>query len=199
MNNTWKIYILAFATFVVSTSEYVIAGILDKIAAWAHISVSAAGQLITVFAIANAIISQIFVMATVKIEQRKLLILSLAIVVIGCILTVTLPNFSLLTVSRITLAIGGGVFSITAKTAASKLAPPGQQAGAIGTIITGFSAALIIGVPIGRIVAALYSWQLIFLVIGILSLISIFVLVRIIPDLNSEKVEAVSLGKQFAI
>lgn len=54
MRNTWKIYMLAFIGFVISTSEYVIPGILDKVAASAHISVSAAGQLITVFTIANA-------------------------------------------------------------------------------------------------------------------------------------------------
>ncbi|WP_254777114.1 hypothetical protein [Paenibacillus sp. yr247] len=55
MQNTVKIYMLAFISFFVSTSEYVIAGSLDNIAQWAHISVAAAGQLITVFAIANAI------------------------------------------------------------------------------------------------------------------------------------------------
>ncbi|MDP4157423.1 MAG: MFS transporter, partial [Bacillota bacterium] len=51
MKNNWKIYMLAIITFMVSTSEYVIAGILDKVASSAHVSVSAAGQLITVFAL----------------------------------------------------------------------------------------------------------------------------------------------------
>lgn len=72
MENIWKIHMLAFISFFVSTSEYVIAGILDQIVAWANISVSAAGQLITVFAIANALGSPLFVMATTKMDRRQI-------------------------------------------------------------------------------------------------------------------------------
>ncbi|WP_200957353.1 hypothetical protein [Paenibacillus sp. Root444D2] len=43
-------------------------------------------------------------------------------------MTITLPGFGFLIVSRIVLAIGGGVFVIGAKTVAAKLAAPGRQA-----------------------------------------------------------------------
>ncbi|MFC5447044.1 MFS transporter [Paenibacillus aestuarii] len=197
MNNSWKIYMLAFISFFVSTSEYVIAGILDQIASWANISVPAAGQLITVFALANAIGSPIFVMATTKIDRRYLLMYSLAIVVIGSILTITLPGFGFLIVSRIVLAIGGGVFVIGAKTVAAKHAAPGEQAGAIGTVIMGFSASLIAGVPIGRVMAAAYGWQVIFVAIGILSLLAIFAVARTIPPTAGDA--PIPLGKQLAL
>lgn len=188
---------LAFISFFVSTSEYVIAGILDQIAAWAHISVSAAGQLITVFAIANAIGSPVFVMAATKMDRRHLLMLSLAIVVFGCVLTVTLPGFTFLIVSRIVLAIGGGVFVIGAKTVAAKLAAPGKQAGAIGTVILGFSASLIAGVPIGRVVAAAFGWKVIFVGIGVLSLFAMLAVARMIPPTEGDA--PIPLGKQMAL
>lgn len=197
MNNTWKIVMLAWISFFVSTSEYVVAGILDQIAAWANISVSAAGQLITVFAIANAIGSPLFVMATTKMDRRHLLMISLAIVVLGSLLTVTLPGFGFLIVSRIVLAIGGGVFVISAKTVAAKLAAPGKQAGAIGTVILGFSASLIAGVPIGRIVAAAYGWKVIFVGIGILSLLAIIAVTRTIPPTDGDA--PVPLGRQLVL
>ncbi|MFT8315875.1 MAG: MFS transporter [Clostridium sp.] len=100
-------------------------------------------------------------------------------------------------VSRVILAVGSGVFVTTAKTFAAKLASPGHQAGAIATVITGFSAALIIGLPIGRVVAAAYDWKVIFLGIGILSLIAIFIVAGMIPSTAGE--EAVPLGKQLAL
>lgn len=197
MKNTWKIYMLAFISFVVSTSEYVFVGILDKIAAWGHVSIGAAGQLITVFAIANAIGSPIFVVATAKLNQRKLLMVSLFIMVLGSISTVILPVFGFLIVSCVILAIGSGVFVIIAKTAAAKLAPQGKQAGAIGTVLIGFSAALIVGVPIGRVVSAAYDWRIVFAGIGILSFLSILAVFRNIPAENSE--EPVPIGKQMAL
>lgn len=197
MTNKVKVYMLAFISFFVSTSEYVIAGILDNIAQWAHISVSAAGQLITVFAIANAIGSPLFVMAAVKMDRRKLMIVSLWIVVLGSILTITLPGFGFLIISRIVLAIGAGVFVIAAKTIAAKLAPPGKQAGAIGTVILGFSASLIVGVPIGRVIASSLDWKFIFVGIGILSLFAIVAVYRMIPSTKGEN--SIPLGEQIAL
>ncbi|WP_342045773.1 MFS transporter [Bacillus sp. OTU530] len=196
MKNTWKIYMLALITFMVSTSEYVIAGILDKVAASNNISVSVAGQLITVFALANAFGSPLVVMATTKMNQRKLLMLSLVLMVLGSLMTITLPGFGFLIVSRIVLALGSGVFAIAAKTAAAKLAPPEKQAGAIGTVILGFSAAIIIGVPLGRVIATDYDWKIIFVGIGVLSLLAIFVIMRTIPATNNK--EVVPLSKQLS-
>ncbi|MFB9762521.1 MFS transporter [Ectobacillus funiculus] len=196
MKNTWKIYMLALITFMVSTSEYVIAGILDKVAASNNISVSVAGQLITVFALANAFGSPLVVMATTKMNQQKLLMLSLVLMVLGSLMTITLPGFGFLIVSRIVLALGSGVFAIAAKTAAAKLAPPEKQAGAIGTVILGFSAAIIIGVPLGRVIATAYDWKIIFVGIGVLSLLAILVIMRTIPATNNK--EVVPLSKQLS-
>jgi DHA1 family putative efflux transporter-like MFS transporter len=72
MVNTWKIYMLAFIGFFVGTNEFVIAGILNKVADSAHISVSAAGQLITVFSIAYAFGPTLVIMALAKMDKRKL-------------------------------------------------------------------------------------------------------------------------------
>ncbi|QWU16719.1 MFS transporter, DHA1 family, purine base/nucleoside efflux pump [Paenibacillus sophorae] len=197
MNNTWKIYLLAFITFMTATSEFIIAGILDKVAASAHISVSSAGQLITVFAIANAIGTPVVMMAMARMDRRKLLMLSLVVIALGSVLTVVLPGFGFLIFSRVLLAIGSGVFATIAKTLASRLASPERRAGAIATVITGASAALIAGVPIGRVVAAAYDWRVIFWGIGILSLLAIFTVARMIPATIGE--EAVPLGKQLAL
>jgi predicted MFS family arabinose efflux permease len=64
IKSTWKVYLLALICFVISISEFVIVGVLDKIAASANISISAAGQLIIVFAIAGVIGTPIGIMAT---------------------------------------------------------------------------------------------------------------------------------------
>lgn len=175
MGNTWKIYMLAFIGFLIGTAEFVIAGILDKVAASANISVSAAGQLITVFSMAYAFGPPIVMMATAKMDRRKILMLSLAILVLGSVLTVTLSGFIFLMISRVVLAVGTGVFVITAMTVAPKLTSPERQAGAIATR---FSAALIVGVPIGRVVAAAYDWKAIFWGIGLFSLPAIFAVFR---------------------
>ncbi|MBD0378813.1 MFS transporter [Paenibacillus sedimenti] len=197
MANTWKIYMLAVVSFLVGTSEFIIAGILDKVAGSIGVSVSAAGQLMTVFSLAYAFGTPVLMAATARLERRKLLLYSLAIFVIGNGIAVALPGFGFLIGSRIILALSTGVFVVTALTVASKLAPEGKQGSAIATLVMGFSTSLIIGVPLGRLVASAYDWKLIFGGIGLLGLLAILVIAFTIPRTDGE--EPVPLRKQLAL
>ncbi|MED4585845.1 MFS transporter [Brevibacillus choshinensis] len=68
--------------------------------------------------------------------------------------------------SRIVLGVGSGVFVVTSYVTAANLEPVGRQAGAMSNVSMGFSASLVLGVPIGRFVAASYDWKVIFWGIG---------------------------------
>ncbi|SFJ00175.1 MFS transporter [Thermoflavimicrobium dichotomicum] len=197
MKNTWKIYMLTLISFFVGTSQFSIVGMLDKIAASVGVSVATAGQLITVFALGNAIGTPIVMVATAKMNQRKQLLLALVIISLGIVSTLALPGFGFLMASRVVLGVGTGVFVVTAYAIAAKLAPPGRQGGAMSNVAMGFSSSLVFGVPIGRVVAAAYDWKTIFWVIGLFSLLAIFAVARTIPAMEGEA--SVPLGKRLAL
>ncbi|MED4071005.1 MFS transporter [Priestia endophytica] len=197
MNNTWKIYMLTLISFVVGTSQFVIVGTLDKVAASVDVSVATAGQLITVFALGNAIGTPLVIVATSKMNQRKQLLLALVIILLGIIGIIALPGFGLLMASRVLLGVGTGVFVVTAYGIAAKLAAPGRQGGAMANVAMGYSSSLVFGVPLGRIIASSYDWKIIFWGIGVFSLLAIFAVLRLIPSIESEA--SVSLGKRLAL
>lgn len=197
MSNTWKIYMLSFINFLVGTLQFVMVGILDKIAASVGVPVSTAGQLITVFSLAGAIGTPIVMMATAKLDRRNQLLLSLTIILTGVIMTVLIPSFGFLMASRIVLGVGTGVFIVTAYSIIAKLAPSERRAGAMSNLALGSSASLVIGVPLGRVVASTLSWESIFWGIGLLILLAIFAVVRAIPATEGEA--PVPLGKQLAL
>jgi DHA1 family putative efflux transporter-like MFS transporter len=197
MSNTWKIYLLAAVSFLVGTSEFIIAGILDKIAEDTGVSVSTAGQLITVFSLTYAFGTPFLIAITARLEQRRLLLYALGIFVIGNIIAVALPGFEFLIGSRIVLALSTGVFVVTALTVASKMAPPEKQGSAIATLVMGFSTSLIIGVPLGRVIASSYNWKMIFGGIGFLGLIAMLVILIVIPRSNGD--EPVPLRNQLSL
>lgn len=188
---------LTLISFLVGTSQFVISGILDEVAASVGVSLSAAGQLITVFALATAIGTPVVMVATAKMGRRKQLLLALAIILFGIVLTIALPGFGFLLLSRIVLGVGSGFFVVTSYAVAANLAPTGRQAGAMSNVSLGFSASLVFGVPIGRIVAATYDWKVIFWGIGLFTLLGIFAIAKTIPTTNDEA--SVSLGKQLAL
>ncbi|MCM3702155.1 MFS transporter [Paenibacillus macerans] len=181
MRNSWKIYVLAIVSFLVGTSEFVIAGILDMVASDIGVSVAAAGQLISVYSLAYAIGTPILIALTARMDRRKLMLAALALFFAGNVITVTTTGFAMLFGARIILAIGTGVFMVVALTVSTKIAHPGRQGSAIATVLLGFNLALILGVPLGRIIGGTYDWKLIFTGIGVLSLIAMFVLLLAIP------------------
>lgn len=197
MKNTMKINILALICFVISISEFVIVGVLDKIAESVNISISAAGQLITVFAIAGAIGTPLAIMFMASMDRRKVLMISLALVVFGSIMMLISPNYALLLLARIILAVGIGVFLVTCFTVVAKLAEPERQARAISTLATGANAALILGLPMGRILTGAFGWKSIFWFTAVFSFISILLVRLTIPSTEGE--EVVPIRKQLAL
>lgn len=187
MSNSWKIYMLAVVSFLVGTSENIIAGILDMVADDVGVSVAAAGQLITVFSLAYAFGTPVLMAITAKVERRKLMLAALGVFFVGNVIAVTASGYVSLMGSRIILALSTGVFVVVALTVAAKLAQPGKQGSAIATLVMGFSTSLIIGVPLGRVIASAYDWKLIFVGIGILGLLAMAAIVRLIPKSEGER------------
>ncbi|MGC5772374.1 MFS transporter [Paenibacillus pabuli] len=197
MSNTWKIYVLALVSFLVGTSEYVIAGILDRISETMNISLIAAGQLITIFSLVYALGTPIIIALTSRMDRRKLLLYFLGLFVVGNVLAYLLPGYGLFIAARVLMALGAGVVVVTALTVAAKIAAEGKQASAIATVITGFTASLIVGVPLGRMVAAAWDWKLVFAGIAVLGVIAMVVIASTIP--SSEGEAPVPLKKQLAL
>jgi DHA1 family putative efflux transporter-like MFS transporter len=197
MSNTWKISLLALVGFVLGTSQFIVVGILDTIAASAGVSLSVAGQLVTIFSLANAIGTPLVMLATSRMDRRTLLVVALVILALGSVATLALPGFGFLMASRALLAVGTGVFYVTAMFLASTLAAPGHQARAISTITMGFSTSLILGVPFGRMVAASHDWKAIYWGIGLFCLLAIAAVARTIPA--TEGGSPVPLGQQLAL
>lgn len=148
MSNTWKVYFLSLVSFLVGTSEYVISGILDKISDTMGISITAAGQLVTIFSFVYAILTPVMMAITAKMDRRRLLVSALGIFVVANILSFALQGFEFFIMARVIMAIGAGMVVVTALDIAAKISPEGKQASSIATVIMGFTASLIIGVPL---------------------------------------------------
>jgi len=197
LSNTLKIYMLAIIGFIVGTSVYVVAGISDKIADSLDVSLTAAGQLVTVFSLAYAICTPIILVLTAKWGRRKLIMYSLGLFVVANILSFLSQNYGILIVARMIMGIGAGLAIVTVLIISTKIAPPGKQASAIAIITMGLTSSLIIGVPIGRIMTNAFGWQSVFGGIALLGLIAMVVIYLIIPDIEGDK--PVSLHQQLAL
>ncbi|WP_201004386.1 MFS transporter [Paenibacillus glycanilyticus] len=184
--NRVVIYVLMIAVFFTATSELVIAGILNVLANQMNISVSLAGQLITVYSLAFAIGTPVIIALSVRIPRKRLLLLAIVVFIAGNFLSIASTNFMLLMAARMLLGVSSGVFIVSAFSAAAKMVPVEKIGSAIGTIILGFSSAMILGVPLGVALTNMYSWQTIFLFLGIGGIVILIGLALLLPQIEGD-------------
>ncbi|OCA90328.1 MFS transporter [Bacillus sp. FJAT-27225] len=168
-----RIYFLMVIAFVIGMVELIISGILDLIAEDLNVSIGQAGLLITVFALIFAVASPILLVMTAKIERKRLMLACLYIFFVGCIVTVFAPTFSILFIGRIILALSGALLIILCLVMAPSLAGEQYKGRAIGIVSMGVSASLVLGVPIGLIMGNSFGWRAPFVLITVLTGLSI--------------------------
>lgn len=184
--NRLSVYVLALGVFVTATSELVVSGVLQVIAHSFAVSVAWAGQLVTAYSLAFAIGTPVAVSLTARLGRKKVLIGALVLFVAGCLASCASPTFPLLMAARIVLGVSAGVYLVVTFGAVAKLVPPEKLGSSIGTVVLGFSSAMILGVPIGIAIAGWLNWQAIFLVLALLSLIVTVVIVRLLPEIEGD-------------
>lgn len=176
---------LTFAVFVFNTSEFMPIGLLTDIATDLNISEARAGLLISVYAWVVAIMSLPLMIMVSKMELKQLLLSIIALFVVSHVASAFAEGYYTLMLSRIGVACSHAIFWSIAPPLAVRTVPDGKRALGLSTIATGSSVAMVVGLPLGRVVGLYVGWRMTFLSIAIISaLIFIFIAV-VFPKLQS--------------
>ncbi|MER7365663.1 MFS transporter, partial [Nonomuraea wenchangensis] len=144
-----RLYPLAVGNFALGTGMFVTAGLLPPISADLGVSRSAAGQLMTVFALAYAVLSPLLAALTARMPRRRLLLLAMGVFVAGNVLTALAPTYALVLATRVIAAAGAAMFTPTASGVANALSTPERRGRALALVMGGLSVSSAIGVPLG--------------------------------------------------
>ncbi|RDE69016.1 sugar transporter [Aggregatibacter segnis] len=181
----FRVILLAFAGFVFNTTEFLPVALLSDIADSFHIPVEHAGLMITIYAWIVSLMSLPFMLMTAKLERRSLLIKLLIVFVASHVLSVLAWDFWVLLLSRIGIAFTHAIFWSITTSLAVRVAPKDKKAQAIGLLAMGSALAMVLGLPLGRVIGQYFGWREAFAIIAVLAFTILILLYRFLPHLES--------------
>ncbi|WP_439295125.1 sugar transporter [Lonepinella sp. BR2882] len=187
-----RVVAMAFAAFVFNTTEFVPVALLSDIANSFAMDVAETGLMITVYAWIVSLASLPLMLATAKLERRSLLLKVFVLFVASHVLSVLAWNYWVLLLARMGIAFAHAIFWSISVAMAMRIAPKGKQTQALGMIAMGSAMAMVLGLPIGRIIGQWLGWRATFAVLGVVAFTIMLILANLLPRLPSRNAGSLS-------
>jgi predicted MFS family arabinose efflux permease len=157
------LWVLALGNLVVGTGAFVIGGIIEPMSDSLGLSVSATGQLMTVYAVANAVAAPVLLALFGRYRAKSVLIAAAVLLAAGNAASALAATWGSLALARVLMACAAGLFTPTAAALAVALVPPSMRGRALSVVFSGVGLSYIVGVPFGAWASwSRFGWPLAF-------------------------------------
>ncbi|WP_239569375.1 MFS transporter [Streptomyces sp. G44] len=173
---------LATAVFITSLTETLPAGLLPAMSSDLHVSESATGQTVTIYAIGTALTAIPLTAATAGWRRKRLLLTAMAGFAVANTVTAVSENYSVTMAARLVAGVAAGLAWALLAGYARRMAPPHLQGKAIAIAMAGIPVALSLGVPAGTFLGKVLSWQAAFLTMTGLTMLLLAWIAATVPD-----------------
>ena len=175
------VVILIASSFMLGMSEFIVVGILPDIAADLKISEVTVGNLVSLFAFVYAPVTPLGSALSARFPRFATHLTLIGIFLAGNILCAFAPNYAVLVVARIMIALVSGTLVAVAMTYAPDVTTDRVRTKFIAWVFSGFSIASVVGVPVGTWVANTFGWRWAFHMINVLTIVLIIGMVMVLP------------------
>jgi len=175
---------LAFGTFGLGMSEFVMMGILPDTAKAMNVSIPAAGNFISMYAL-GVVFGSILLICFGRAKPLKNIIFTLvSIFTIANLLLSVAGNYHIFSILRFIAGLPHGAFFGVGAIVADKLADRGKANQAVAIMVSGMTVANLIGIPLGTFLSHNFSWRITFLLIGLFGFLVLYSVNKLIPELK---------------
>jgi DHA1 family inner membrane transport protein len=175
------VFALAAINIAIGTHSFVFAGLLSELAGDLGITIGTAGLLVPASSITFAVAAPFAAALVSRIERRRVILASLAILSLCNALCAFAPTFGWLLVLRI---LGGAATAFAgslATIAVTALVPAQQRGRAFAIVVGGLTVALVLGVPLGTVTGGHFGWRMTFAYSAAVGLFAVLLVMAAVP------------------
>ncbi len=175
---------ITVSAFIFNTSEFMPVGLLTDIGATFGTDEGTTGLIVSVYAWAVMILSVPLMMLASRIPFKPLIVLVLGVFCAGQLLSAIAATYGMLVVARLVVACAHSVFWAIAAPIAARLVDPQHGALAVSMVVAGSALAMVVGLPLGRVIGLLLGWRQTFACVGTVSFAVLLYLLFVFPRLE---------------
>ena len=177
-----SLWLLAFGNFLIGTSVLMPAAMLADLSTSFKTDVGTVGQLLLVTGLIIGFGAPILAALSSKLDRRLLLAGVLLLNAAGHLASVISQSFPELVFSRFPIAIAAAIFSPQAAAAVTLIVQPEKRDSAVAFVFVGWSAAMVVGVPVSGLISQGLGWQSAYVLMAGLSILGALFLWATLPQ-----------------
>lgn len=191
------LFILAVGVFGILNTEMGVIGILPAILEQFGVTISKAGLLVSLFALVVAVAGPTMPLLFSRFNRKSVMLFVLAVFAVANLISAWTTSFTVLLLARIIPAFFHPVYCSLAFAAAADAAPAGQGPDAVGKVMIGTAAGMVVGVPVSNFLAATFSLTASLLFFAAVTAVAFVATVLWIPSMPVQHVP--TYGSQLGV
>ncbi|KXS38154.1 MAG: MFS transporter, DHA1 family, arabinose polymer transporter [Halomonadaceae bacterium T82-2] len=165
-------FALALGGFGIGTGEFVIMGLVSRVANDLQVPVPDVGYAISSYALGVVVGAPLISALAARLPRRALLIALMLVFAIGNIASAFAPGFGAFVLLRFLAGLPHGAYFGVAALVAAAAVPIDERARAVSRVMLGLTTAILVGAPLGTWAGNLLGWQVAFAGVGGIALLT---------------------------
>lgn len=177
------LFALAMGTFALGIAEFMMMGVLVRLADDMGVTVSQAGNFIAAYATGVCFGAPALLFAR-RIPLKKLMLTFACVIALGNALAAMAPGYTTFCVARFISGLPHGAYFGVGAIVARRLARPGGESGAVAFMISGMTVATLAGVPAGTFICTHFHWRLAFAIVALAGVATAVAIRLLVPKVQ---------------
>ncbi|ERK16203.1 MFS transporter [Serratia fonticola] len=175
------VYLLGAGIFALTTSEYMVSGLMPELSAEFNVSFPAIGYLVTIYAGTMAIGGPLLTVGLLKVSRKNALLGLIALFIVGQVIGSMAQGYNIMVVARVITGIAAAAFFGVALTTCAELVDQKLFARAASVVLGGLMVGTVFGLPGATLLGEWFGWRVSFMAVAVIALLVGLLVMKVMP------------------